>query len=659
MADRPFIGLVIALVVEARHWTRFRWDFDDEACSRAWQFTTIAIALAAVLIWLDGSRYSALPDLLSWMPPLLLPLQLVQSYGLRDSLPLGMFSFLARQRRERNRRLGLIEETIHFNFGNVYFAVAMVAAAVGSNAGSWIFLPGLVLLTGWILFAAGLSRIRSLVPMLAIAGCLSLAGQYGLEKAVEWIGGNGGDFRGRFDPNFSTTLIGTKGTVQLSPDILWRLRPDGTSLPPPLLRTSTFNSFLGTNWQNVRVTSTDFKDLDTRFVGEDTVFLLQETEQPAALRKLPSFTLRGATTEEVPLPLPGDAAGLQNFELEGIERNSFGTVRIFPKDPVVDGTVFWKGGTNPEKPPFPHEDLQVPPSDVDVIRAAVENLGIKNDTDLRVNLALLRTWFFKNFRYTTRLTIQQAPINKHGEMDYPSPLDLFLNKVRSGHCEYFATAATLMLREAGIPARYTVGYAVVERDQGRGGFVIRGLHGHAWCRVWDESTATWIDFDPTPPDWLSSITGEPTISQTVSDFLKCLREDFYIWRNLPANRLKVSLGMILVGLALSGFIIKRLWHSKRRLEEKVQSGDFTGAVVKTPLHSLEGSARKHLGPRPPGLPFAEWLSRLRPTLADAPVLDEALALHQRLRFDPAAPPHDHHERLAALARQLESELKST
>ena len=67
MTDRPLIALMLALLVEARHWTRFRWEFDDDACGRAWQFTSIAIALAAVLIWLDGNRYTALPGLLSWM----------------------------------------------------------------------------------------------------------------------------------------------------------------------------------------------------------------------------------------------------------------------------------------------------------------------------------------------------------------------------------------------------------------------------------------------------------------------------------------------------------------------------------------------------------------------------------------------------------------
>ena len=98
-----------------------------------------------------------------------------------------------------------------------------------------------------------------------------------------------------------------------------------------MLRTATFNTFLGTNWQNQRVASTDFKDLDSRLIGEDPYYLLQTADQAKNLPDLPSFTLRGAAAAESPLPLPGDAAGLRDFELDGIERNSFGTVRVFPK----------------------------------------------------------------------------------------------------------------------------------------------------------------------------------------------------------------------------------------------------------------------------------------------------------------------------------------
>jgi hypothetical protein len=39
------------------------------------------------------------------------------------------------------------------------------------------------------------------------------------------------------------------------------------------------------------------------------------------------------------------------------------------------------------------------------------------------------------------------------------------------------------------------------------------------------------------------------------------------------------------------------------------------------------------------------------------MLDEAIELHQRLRFDPAPPQPSQHDRLAELARQLESALQ--
>ena len=686
MTGRPVIGLVLAVVVETSHWARFRWDFDDDTCGRAWQFTCIAIALAAVLIWLDGSRYTALPGLLSWMPPLLVPMQFVQSYGMRDSLPLSMFSFLARHRRERNRRLGLTEETTAFNFGNVLFAVTIVASTVGSRADTWWFLPGMVLLTGWILVAAGRSRPFALIPVLGVAGLLALAGQIGLEHAEEWIGRASSGFRGKFDPNFEATCIGSVGTIDQSQDIVWRLKPRAKTMPPPLLRTATFNTFLGTNWQNQRVASTDFKDVDSRLIGENPYYLLQQADQAEKLPALPWFSLRGAAAEESPLPLPGDVAGLRDFELDGIEQNSFGTVRIYPKQSVIDGTVYWKGGTNPEDSPVMHEDLRIPlaeggnpsskqddatPPATDgteeisaparkggAIHDAVVELQLESEPDLRGKLNIIRTWFHREFRYTRTLTIPHPTLEQRiDDIKEPTILARFLTEVRAGHCEYFATCAVLMLRDAGIPARYAKGYAVMERDAARGEFVLRGTHGHAWCRVWDAQSSTWIDFDPTPPDWFATSSPKPSAMQPFNDGLKRLREDFFVWRNRPGNRLGVSLSMIGIGIGLTAFITRRLWRSKRRLESKSTERYYEGPVVRTPLHDLESQARKHLGQRPPGQPYAEWLARLRTQLPADPVLDEAIALHQRIRFDPAPTAPAHRERLIHLTRRLQAALK--
>src|SRR5262249_45880049 len=71
---------------------------------------------------------------------------------------------------------------------------------------------------------------------------------------------------------------------------------------------------------------------------------------------------------------------------------------------------------------------------------------------------------------------------------------------RAGHCEYFATATVLLLREIGIPARYAVGYSVHEVS--RHGYVVRQRDAHAWCLVWNPEKNIWEDFDTTPGSWL-------------------------------------------------------------------------------------------------------------------------------------------------------------
>ena len=62
----------------------------------------------------------------------------------------------------------------------------------------------------------------------------------------------------------------------------------------------------------------------------------------------------------------------------------------------------------------------------------------------------------------------------------------FLLRTRSGHCEYFATATVLLLRQLGIPARYAVGYAVHEATGRK--YVVRQRDAHAWCLVWNPNS---------------------------------------------------------------------------------------------------------------------------------------------------------------------------
>jgi len=79
----------------------------------------------------------------------------------------------------------------------------------------------------------------------------------------------------------------------------------------------------------------------------------------------------------------------------------------------------------------------------------------------------------------------------------PDPLAYFLFTKRAGHCEYFASAMTVMLRSAGIPARIVNGFLTGEYNDVGGDFIVRASDAHSWVEVFFP-TYGWLTFDPTP-----------------------------------------------------------------------------------------------------------------------------------------------------------------
>jgi transglutaminase-like putative cysteine protease len=662
MSGNAMMGLIVALLIEGANWIRFRWDFNSIACSRAWRISMTLILITGTLIWLDGDRYSALPKLIVWLPMLLVPVQFVQSYGLRDRMPLNSFSFFSELHRERNRRLGLGESVIHFNSGNPYFIITVIAASLGYNAQQWIFMPGLVLLGGWLVFSRVKVRPFALVVLILMAGVMGIGGQIGMRKLYNWATNRSQD--GGYpstDPTVSKTSIGSLGRIKQSPEMLWRLKVTSGGRAPRLLRLASYNNYKGISWKNRFPISLaealaeevdDFRNLGTRELAPGELYYPLRENMPARelLKPLPSFRMRGAIRSEEPMPLPGDASSLQQFDLDGIDVNPLGTVRAFPKRSIIEGTVRWKDSRYPESEPWPEEDLEVSSMERDAVEKVVSDLGLRDLSTTAEKVARIGAWFASEFQYTQYLTISQARFSK------PSAVSAFLTTSKRGHCEYFATAATLMLRAADVPARYCVGYAVMERDMKRDEFVIRGVHGHAWTRVWDEEKSTWTDFDPTPPDWLAAETGGATKNLWLADTYQRFKEDFFLWRNRPANRLGATIIMWVLGLGVFTFVARRLWKSRLVVEKDLSGGPASPGSM-TPLHQLEKRARKVLGPRPVGVTFAEWLRGLAGHSVPKEELDEALDLHQQMRFDPAPPPSGNESRLDALAAGIAAKIK--
>ncbi len=659
MTDRPVLGLSLALVLEAAHWTKLRWDFEEQAFLRAWQLSALLIAATMVLILVDGGRFVAVPRLLGWLPLLLAPVQFTQSYGLKDRMPLTTFSFFARRRMLRNIELGLPVQPIEVNFGGIYVATAIVGSALGDQSDTWWFLAGLVGLTGWGALGLGRRLWFSILFPLALAGGCAIAGQMGLRALTTYLTkGSLGDGEENSMSHYRTA-IGSRGEIKLSTEILWRMKTlQGNT--PLLLHTAIFNQYDKASW-SYRIpseqlgTRTDFNSLKPFDAPGSQTYFLSDPKSgiEATAESLPRISLRGAAKLNSAIPVPGGITALTGFELDAVERNAIGTVRVFPTSSIIEGVMAWSPDTSPDNPPWTDTwagkapympDLRVPADELEAVRAVVRELDLKS-LPLEQKLAVLKRWFATHFRYTRYLN-QDA--NKRGGNAVASPLSYFLSDQRAGHCEYFATATTLILREAGVPARYAIGFAALEYDRGRQETVIRGIHGHAWCRLWDEERRVWVDFDTTPGSWELEEMQRTPWYQGFLDWVQRQREDFFLWRNRPGNGLVI--GAIMSGIGLIGaFIIGRnLWRSRRRIGDPRAVYHWDGPVIRTPLHALEPVAAKLLGPRPTGEPLGNWLGRLPPVEG----LEEAIDLHQRLRFDPETTRTPVEPRLMELVNQL-------
>jgi hypothetical protein len=293
-----------------------------------------------------------------------------------------------------------------------------------------------------------------------------------------------------------------------------------------------------------------------------------------------------------------------------------------------------------------------------------DEIGLRERATVAGKIECLRSHFLGKFRYTRynsvpvdikTLAEQDRKVGAYVKAKDPTMLGTFLQFTRAGHCEFFATASALLLREVGVPTRYVSGFAVKEVDRETGEVLVRGTHAHAWCRAWDEAGKRWIDVDLTPPDWANQEPDQITRLQQMRDWIQLQRENLLVWREQPGNMAIITaclLAPLVIGLA---FIGRNLWRSRSRVDAG-KTGRPDAAVPVTPLSALEKPARKWLGERPPGMPLAPWLCQLSPRLPEPALLMQAVALHQRLRFDPAESDTGQLEELRQLVARLRRDL---
>lgn len=129
-----------------------------------------------------------------------------------------------------------------------------------------------------------------------------------------------------------------------------------------------------------------------------------------------------------------------------------------------------------------------------------------------------------------------------GSVNRDPSIDLvedFVAVNKRGHCEYFASALTLMLRSQGIPARMVIGFKGGEFNSLGNYYQVRMLHAHTWVEAYLEpdqlpaeikrrSAGGWLKLDPTPGSDDPAEGRSLTLAEKARDWM-----DYgdYLWMN--------------------------------------------------------------------------------------------------------------------------------
>lgn len=127
-------------------------------------------------------------------------------------------------------------------------------------------------------------------------------------------------------------------------------------------------------------------------------------------------------------------------------------------------------------------------------------------------------YFIRNFEYT--LDLPQIPPGV-------DPVVHFLFDAQEGHCEYFASAAVLLLRTQGVPTRMVNGFLGGTWNEVGNYLTVRQGDAHAWVEIYVPEVG-WVPFEATPPIE-STFLERAGITRLLSDTTDALRQAWMKW----------------------------------------------------------------------------------------------------------------------------------
>ncbi|MDX1433091.1 MAG: transglutaminase domain-containing protein [Gammaproteobacteria bacterium] len=627
----------LAVLMELARWVPWRWDLSDKDFHRIADLSTLGFVAVAIYQF-DAQGAGGIYGILRWLPVVLFAITAAQLFSTREQVHYTALFLSVRRAVAR----GTAPDPGGVDMRVPYLVCCLVSAA-GGEAHPKLLLPSLAAIVVLALWANRPRRHGMAVWVSVLVACLALG----------WVAKSGfiksrrileplvmaylqERIASRMDPYRAYTAIGQIGKLKLSDRIVLRVRSEGGGRVPRLLRESTYETFARNMWVSRR---SEFQELDS--IAEGTAWIIHELTPLARAVTVSAYLPNGKGV----IAVPGGTERIERLPVDGLYRNRLGALKVLRGPELIEYRTRYVEDRFVEAPPAA-TDLAVPVEYRNLLARLVDELGVEELADERRVLERVRSFFTEGFSYTLSLTRPS---------DAPTPLEDFLVSSRRGHCEFFATATVLMLRAAGIPARYATGYSVHEWSELEKSYVARRRHAHSWAIAYVDGY--WRDVDTTPVGWAALEAAGSSWWEPVYDLASWLMFRFTRWRwSEEGSDSTAWLLWLIVPLAL--LLAWRL-RMRQRIERAAAAAPDDAAEpasqgADSAFYDIERRLVEGGHPRRPGEPLGPWLGRLAraDALPDAGLLvDEILPLHYRYRFAPGGLEDDERAALAARVRE--------
>ncbi|HQR67636.1 MAG TPA: DUF3488 and transglutaminase-like domain-containing protein, partial [Thermoanaerobaculia bacterium] len=227
----------------------------------------------------------------------------------------------------------------------------------------------------------------------------------------------------------------------------------------------------------------------------------------------------------VPFPVRGTALRFADGTFRGwasaqVERDEARNVKLlYRPDRTLRYVAFY--GAEVERDLSPVRAAATPagpPSPVLARIARERTAGIDPARDPEGAAAALERWLRSDFTYA----LETLPSG-------PGAVESFLVERRRGHCQSFATAMALLLRELGVPSRFVAGFSGGEVGPFGRYLLVRGENAHAWVEAWCGEKG-WVAFDPTPSGGVPGVTRVPLLARLrqLADGVEFLYDRYFL-----------------------------------------------------------------------------------------------------------------------------------